>query len=119
MSLKRMIQLVVSVILLGVLIQWIDLGQVKNALASADLFYLILALIVTTLNRILMPIKWNLLLRAKEIRVSWYEVTKIYYTSNFFGVFLPPTIGSDSVRAYLTAKKGPNFTDVISSSSAC
>jgi uncharacterized protein (TIRG00374 family) len=62
-----------------------------------------------------MPTKWNLLLRAKNIYVSWVYVTKIYYISAFMGLFLPPTVGSDVVRGYYITKKKHQLPDIISS----
>lgn len=112
---KRIFQLLISFTLLGVLIYWIDLGQMWRIVQTADVFLLILALMVATCNRILMAIKWNILLRVKGIHLSWFEVTRIYYTSTFLGVFLPPTIGVDTVKAYRVSREGADLTDVISS----
>lgn len=112
---KRLFQLLISFALLGVLIYWIDLGRMWTILLKADVLLLILALMITTCNRILMAIKWNILLRAKGIHLSWNEVTRIYYTSTFLGLFLPPTVGMDTVKAYRVSRKGADLTDVISS----
>lgn len=112
---KWALQLTVSIILLGLLFHWIDIGEIKSSLLNAKVSYLLLSLLILTVNRIIMSIKWNLLLRAKEIDISWFEVTKIYYVSNFLGFFLPPTVGTDIVRAYYVAKKKYPLEDIISS----
>jgi len=112
---KRILQLLISVTLLGILIYWIDLSRLWEIVINADPFYLGLAVIITTLNRILMAVKWNILLRAKGVQLSWYEVTRIYYTASFLGIFLPPTVGMDTVKVYRVSKKGSSVSDIISS----
>jgi len=113
---KRIIQILISIALLGILIYWIDLDQLWHTLLNANLLFLGLALVITTVNRILMALKWNVLLRAQGIYLSWYEVTKIYYTSSFLGVFLPPTVGLDAVKTYyVTTKTGDSVPRVLSS----
>ena len=116
MNVKRILQVLISITLLGILIYWIDLDQLWHILLNANLFFLGLALLITTVNRILMAVKWNILLRAQGIHLSWYEVTRIYYTSTFLGVFLPPTIGLDSVKTYYVSTKAGNSVSKVLSS---
>lgn len=103
---KRTIQIAVSVALLLILIYWIDFNQIKESLIEARYVYLFAALIIITLDRILMGFKWKILLGVKKINISLFNATKIYYISNFLGLFLPPTIGTDLVRAYCVSKNG-------------
>jgi uncharacterized protein (TIRG00374 family) len=105
---RRIIQLLVSAILLVGLCFFVELEETRQAWVNANVYYLVVAVILVILGRILMAVKWNLLLRAKNIYVSWCEVTRVYYISSFLGVYLPPTIGADVVRAYYVARtKGP------------
>lgn len=115
MQVTRIIQILVSVTLLAILFYWIDLTQLSGVLLNANLLLLGVALLITTANRVLMAVKWNLLLKTNGIRLSCYEVTKIYYTSTFLGLFLPPTVGGDAVRAYQVSKRGCDLSDVVSS----
>jgi len=113
---KKIIQITISAILLFILLTYaMDYNQLKKALKNANYYFVTIALILPYLNRLLMPIKWNLLLRARKVCISWYNVVKIYYISSFLGLFLPPTIGSDVVRAYYISKKKRQFPDIISS----
>lgn len=112
---KRIIQIAISVLLLGLLIYWTDLNQVQNSLSEANYWYLLLAILVITFNRFLMAGKWGILLKAKNIRMNIFDLTKIYYIANFLGLFLPPTVGTDIVRAYYVIKKDHSKVDVISS----
>lgn len=103
---KRAIQIFISIILLVILIYWIDFKQIQVSLTEARYLYLVAALIIITLDRILMGLKWKILLEVKKINISLLHATKIYYMSNFLGLFLPPTIGTDLVRAYCVSKNG-------------
>jgi len=114
-NIKRILQVLLSITLLGILVYWINLDHLVQIVLQANVFLLVLALVVTTFNRILMPVKWNLLLRVKQIHLSWYEVTKIYYMSTFLGIFLPPTIGVDAVKTYQVSKRGGPISEVVSS----
>jgi glycosyltransferase 2 family protein len=112
---KRILQMVVSLALLGLLLRWIDPRGLGRALAGARVDLLLLALALVTANRVLMAVKWNLLLAAKDIRIPWTRATRIYYSSTFLGLFLPPTVGGDVVRAWLVRRDGSHLPDVVSS----
>jgi glycosyltransferase 2 family protein len=112
---KRLLQVVVSVGLLAVLLRWIDPSGLGTALAGADWTLLGLALILVTANRVLMAVKWNLLLHAKGIVIPWTTATRVYYTSTFLGLFLPPTVGGDVVRAWLVRRSDDRVPDIVSS----
>ena len=112
---KRTIQILISISLLLILFFWIDFDQIKNSLIEAEYLYLSSALIIITLDRFLMGWKWKLLLRVKNIKISVFHATKIYYISNFLGLFLPPTVGTDLVRAYCLSKKESKTHDIFAS----
>ena len=107
--------MVISIILLAVLIYWIDFKNFINSIKNANYLYILIAVIIVTINRCIMAYKWNLLLKVKNINISFFEVTKIYYISNFLGLYLPPTIGADIVRAYYINKKKYQLSDILSS----
>ena len=117
---RRLIQITVSITLLGVLVYWIEVDQVGASLVGANFTYIALALCVVTVNRLVMTLKWSLLLKAKGINISYSKLIRIYYISNFLGLYLPATIGGDAVRVYYTVNsidKGDKdgLVDIISS----
>jgi len=114
-KIKKYFQLLVSIILLIIIISWVDFSQVINALKNVNYLFLILALIVFTIDRIIMAVKWNLLLKVKKIKISLYDVIKIYYISNFVGFILPTTVGTDLVKTHLIVKRKFSLSDVIAS----
>jgi glycosyltransferase 2 family protein len=112
---KRVIQLVISIILLTILIYWIDFGAFISAVGNANYLYICLAIVLVAINRCVMAYKWNMLLKLKGISISFVEATRIYYISNFLGMYLPPTIGGDLVRAYYIRKKKYQMSDILAS----
>lgn len=112
---KWLIQIVVSVVLMVILLRWIDPRGFVDVLKGADVGLMLLALVLVTLNRVLMAVKWNLLLAVRGLRISWLRATRIYYTSTFLGLFLPPTVGGDVVRAWLVTRSESRLPDVVSS----
>ena len=99
---NRIFQVSLSLLLLLLLLRMVDLDGFVEAVTNADPLYLIAAAALMTINRILMPIKWNLLLRSHHLMLGWGESIRIYYISTFFGLFLPATVGADSLRAIYT-----------------
>ena len=114
-TLKQYFQIIVSVVLLIIIINWIDINQVIVAFHNVNYWFLVLALIIFTLDRMLMACKWNLLLRVKDIKISVYETIRIYYIANFMGLVLPATVGTDIVKTHLLVKKNVSAADVIAS----
>jgi hypothetical protein len=112
---KRWIQITISVLLLGLLLYIIDINQTIETFKHASYGYVILILLTITLNRFTMAFKWNILLRANKIFVSNIEILKIYYMSNFLGLFLPATIGGDIVRLYMVNSKVKKASGILAS----
>jgi uncharacterized protein (TIRG00374 family) len=104
-----------SIAILIMLLIWVDLDEVVGAVANANYGLLGASLLVLTLNRVIMAGKWNMLLRVKNIRISLFEATKLYYISNYLGFFLPPSVGADLVRGYYVARQKYPLEDIISS----
>ncbi len=106
---------VLSIGLIGLLITWIDTDTLIDTLGNADLYYLGSAFSLMIISRLLMPIKWNILLRSQNQNIKWKEAIKIYYVSSFFGIFLPATVGGDVLRSFYTQKNGIELKDTLAS----
>jgi uncharacterized membrane protein YbhN (UPF0104 family) len=48
--------------------------------------------------------KWQLLLYAKKINLSWIELWHAYWAGLFFNNFLPSSIGGDALRIIWVGK---------------
>jgi uncharacterized protein (TIRG00374 family) len=49
------------------------------------------------------------------VRISFWESLRVYYMGGFAGLFLPPTVGGDVVRAALIRKEDRSTSAVVSS----
>ena len=115
MRVIRILQVVVSVALLILLVRWIDVGAFRRAISTADVVLLFGAFVLAVADRVMMALKWNVLLIAKGIRLRWTEVVRVYWTSTFVGLFLPATVGADVVRAVFVSRSESRRADVVSS----
>lgn len=93
----------------------VDAREVVRILQRFDAAYLLLAIAVVTLDRMLMTFKWTLLLRAQGYRLPLLQGVTIYCTSMVWGMALPTTVGADAIRAVMVTKRGFNGTDVVTS----
>lgn len=93
----------------------VDAREVAGILQRFDARYLMLAILVVTIDRVLMTFKWTLLLRAQGYRLPLWQGVTIYCTSMVWGLALPTTVGADAIRAVMVTKRGFNGTDVVTS----
>src|SRR5690606_40644576 len=77
--------------------------------------FLVLALLVMTLDRLLMTFKWILLLESRGLTLPLFRGFKIYCATMIWGMFLPTTVGADALRAYLTSRHGLDGYEVTAS----
>lgn len=105
-----------SVLLLAILLAYVvDLGEVAALLRRFDPLYLIAAIAVITIDRVLMAYKWTLLLKAQGHRLPLLQAVTIYCTAMVWGLALPATVGADAIRAVMVTRRGYNGTDVVTS----
>ena len=99
-----LLRILLSLGLIGVLLYFVDVKQVGEALVNANPLLICVALLWLFLDRVVMAYRWDVLLRAKNIFVPLMELTKIYYIGSFWGLFLPSNLAPDAVRVYLAAR---------------
>ena len=113
---KLWLRITLSIALVVALFTFVvDGREVLSILHRFDTRYLVLGLIVITLNRVLMTYKWTLLLRAQGYRLPLLQGVMIYCTSMVWGLTLPATVGADAIRAVMVTRRGFNGTDVVTS----
>jgi uncharacterized protein (TIRG00374 family) len=113
---KFWLRTALSIVLVVLLFTYVvDAREVVHILQRFDAPYLALAIVVVTLDRMLMTFKWTLLLRAQGYRLPLFQGVTIYCTSMVWGLALPTTVGADAIRAVMVTKRGFNGTDVVTS----
>jgi uncharacterized protein (TIRG00374 family) len=113
---KLWLRIALSIVLVVLLLTYVvDVREVAHILQRFDAGYLLLGIVVVTIDRILMTFKWTLLLRAQGYRLPLLQGVTIYCTSMVWGLALPATVGADAIRAVMVTKRGFNGTDVVTS----
>jgi uncharacterized protein (TIRG00374 family) len=102
-------------LVVALLVYVVDAGEMMRIVRDFDPFYLALALIAVTADRMLMTYKWTVLLKAQGYRLPLFPGVAIYCASMMWGMALPATVGADAIRAAMTAKRGFGGADVVAS----
>ncbi len=98
------LKVAISLALIAYLFSRVDLSRVAGAIASANYFYLLLALGLYFLAIAVGCLKWRLLLKAQGIEVPFASLLSYIFVGIFFGNFLPTNVGGDVVRGYDLAR---------------
>ncbi len=104
------VKFVVSVALLALLFSRIDVTQLWASVRQASLAWLGIALIVYLANVLAGIWRWQLLLHAQNVHVSWRMLLGSLLVGLFFNNFLPSNIGGDVIRIRDTARPSGSTT---------
>lgn len=115
-TLLHIIKIVVSLLLLAFIASKIDWTEAFANLKKANYFFIILVFMLILLERVELTYKWNLLLWARGINISFWRLFWIYAISAFWGLFLPSSIGSDVAKSYYLIQEDNSEKAIIISS---
>lgn len=101
---KFILRLTFSLLLFCWLVFSVDWNQIWNALFQVNVTWLVLAIGWIVIAIVVSVIKWQLILQAQDLEVSWVELWKAYWIGLFFNNFLPSSIGGDAMRVLHIAK---------------
>ncbi|MGH6918377.1 MAG: flippase-like domain-containing protein [Geminicoccaceae bacterium] len=94
-----------------------DVGDMLAEVRHLDARDITLLLVLLTGDRVLMALKWRLLLDIGGARLSRLSVIRIYYQGWLVGAFLPSHLGGDLLRAHLVAHRTgvvhPVFASIV------
>ena len=91
--------MIAAAILIGCII-FLDVDKMMDSLRRLNSIDIVLILCLYSIDRVLMAVKWRLLLRVTGVRLSLWSIIRIYYQGSFAGTFLPTHLGGDLLRAY-------------------
>lgn len=113
---KTAIKLIVSVCLIGVIVWMLGgLREIGVQILRLNPLYIVPIVVLHLIDRGLMTFKWGLLLRSRGMKLPFFRGMMIYCASMVWGMFLPTTVGSDAIRAYITSKTGLDSREVVAS----
>ncbi|MGZ6316213.1 MAG: lysylphosphatidylglycerol synthase transmembrane domain-containing protein [Anaerolineales bacterium] len=94
----RLAGTVLAIVLIFVLVREGGWSDVVGALKQISLARIILSLVLVLLSRGFVALRWYILLRSGNVKISLSESTALTFTGLFANNFLPTTIGGDVVR---------------------
>jgi uncharacterized protein (TIRG00374 family) len=110
-----LLRLSVSVLLIFFIVVKVDFQKVLALVPGIKLRYVLLSLLWLLLDRLVMSYRWAILLKAKDIKISLFDIVKIYFVSSFWSTFLPSSVAPDIIKVYVASKHNSNTPDVMSS----
>ena len=108
-SVRIALQLLVSGGIIAYLLWQIDIGRTVDLIASANGWYLLVALAIFLLSTIGLAWRWGRLLRAKGIREPLSWLTGAYFVGYAAGQILPTSLGGDAVRIFDHSRRRPDL----------
>ncbi len=109
------IKVIIGLVLIVFLLSRLDKNQSISALKSINFWWIIIAILVQTIAKILSAYRWKVLLQLQNIEVTIHKLLKFIMIGLFFNNFLPTSMGGDVVKGYFMAKhKGEYKSSYIS-----
>ncbi len=96
----------VSAGLLALLINWIDIGEIKNQYANIIWKWLIIGILIQQGQILVSTLKWTTILKADGQNVKFFFLWKTYVIGNFLSLFLPSSFGGDVYRVWALKNSG-------------
>ena len=81
--------------------------KMAKALDAADYWWVGAAIIAYVLVEIAAAVRWQILLRVQQIRLSFPRLTGLFLIGMFYNQFLPGGTGGDIIKSYLLLKETP------------
>ena len=103
----------VSAALLTWLISLIDLGAAVRSMASITPLHLAGGLLLVALDRVLMIVRWVMLVRRSESGVSIRAAVWVFLVGAWVGHLLPSGVGGDAARAYVLAQRTTRGVEAV------
>jgi len=103
----------VSAGLIYLILRDTNLEEVFNAIASANVILVGLAVLSNVVGLFISALRWQILMRAQDVEAAIPFLFKSYLISGFFNNFLPSTMGGDAVRAYDSWRLGQTKSGAV------
>jgi len=100
-----LIKILIAIGLLAFLIYRIGPNQLKVVFFAVNAGYIFLLYGLLALDAIFRSFNWMLLLKVKSHKISLGEIIYNYMVGSFFGTFLPSSLGTDMMRAFLLSQR--------------
>lgn len=115
LHLNNTIRVLLTLAFIGFIYTKIDLSNLFLTIKKANYWLILFALAVFVFNRVLISLRWKVILSAYEIPVSLLKVIKIIFVSMPAGFLTPGGAGTDLARGYQVSKQHGQKANVAGS----
>ena len=102
---KVLVRVVGTLLLLGLILTRVNLGQIMDSFATLRPMYWVAAFLLLFFTQVLSSQRWKVLANAVGFGGTFYEYLKYFFIGMFFNLALPTSVGGDVVRAWYLAYK--------------
>lgn len=106
---------IIGIALLAYLLYKIGLGNLYTSFKGANVYYLLLAIIITFFYTLIQIYKWGLILKRQGIAIKFNKLARMQLKSLFYGIVTPGRVGSFVKAYYLKEELNTNLGKAISS----
>ncbi|MGV8151958.1 MAG: lysylphosphatidylglycerol synthase transmembrane domain-containing protein [Candidatus Nanoarchaeia archaeon] len=99
---------VIGIAIFVYIIYRLKIGNIYSEIKNADVFFILLSLVVLFFGMIMQTAKWHVIAKKQKINVSFKEAIRINFISNFYGFVTPSKLGG-VVRAGYLKKDGESI----------
>jgi uncharacterized protein (TIRG00374 family) len=113
--LMLVLKLTLTAALVALVISQLDLSQLAARLAGMHVGWCAAALAMALLERFIQAAKWRALVKGKapDASLGMMRVFRIQLIANFFGSFLPSSVGVDAIRIMAMRRQGVETVDTV------
>ncbi|KAB7531280.1 flippase-like domain-containing protein [Flagellimonas olearia] len=109
------LKIIISAVLIYFIFTKIDLKDVLQTLKKSDPIYLVLAILLFILSKVLAAFRLQLYFHQIGAKISQLANLKLYLLGMFYNLFLPGGIGGDAYKGYVIQKEyKPGTKKVVS-----
>lgn len=109
------IRLLIGIAILLFLSNSFNLTDALRAILNANLYWIIFSLFIILILRVIVVIRWKIILDYQKLIIPFIELVKINYVSSAIGQVLPGGIGGDVLRGYKLTIKYKQLSNTTSS----
>ena len=102
---KFAVKIAVSAIALYFVFRKVDFDETWRTMTQANLLFLILALIIFNISKLISIFRLKYLLADISIYIDNLFNVKLYYIGAFYNLFLPGSVGGDGYKIYLLKQR--------------
>lgn len=103
--LKLLLKVAVTAICFWYISKKIDFAEARDSLLKADWAFMLLALLLLMLSKIVASFRLNIYFRNINIYLSAWKNIKLYFLGMFYNLFLPGAISGDAYKVILLKRK--------------